>query len=570
MRLSQYPINTVKETPSEAEIISHQLMLRAGIVRRLAAGIYTWLPLGLRTLRKVEAIIRQEMDRAGALELLMPAVQPAELWRESGRWKEYGPELLRLKDRHERDFVVGPTHEEVITDIARRELKSYRQLPVNFYQIQTKFRDEVRPRFGVMRGREFIMKDAYSFHVNDASLNEGYAAMSAAYSRMFKRMGLNFRAVKADSGAIGGNASEEFQVLAQSGEDAIAVSDGDDFAANIEKAAALPPKEPRPAPGAPMARVPTPGAKSIEQLCELLQVSPRQCLKTLIVAGSEGAPVALLIRGDHELNAVKAQKLPGVASPLRMASAAEIKAATGGEPGFLGPVNLKGLRLYADHSTLVMADFVCGANEKDAHLTGVNWGRDLPEATAADLRNVVAGDPSPSGIGVLQIVRGIEVGHIFQLGCKYSSSMKATVLDEAGNPVEMRMGCYGIGVTRVVAAAIEQNHDERGIIWPDAIAPFHVVLIPLNSQKSARVRSTADAIYAELTAAGIEVLYDDRDARPGVKFADAELIGIPHRMVVGERGLEANTLEYRHRRATDSEDFPAHEALAFIRSRLQI
>jgi prolyl-tRNA synthetase len=570
MRLSQYPINTVKETPSEAEVISHQLMLRAGIVRRLSAGIYTWLPLGLRTLRKVEAIIRQEMDRAGALELLMPAVQPAELWQESGRWREYGPELLRIKDRHERDYVVGPTHEEVITDIARRELKSYRQLPVNFYQIQTKFRDEVRPRFGVMRGREFLMKDAYSFHVNDASLAQGYAAMSDAYTRMFKRMGLNFRAVKADSGAIGGSASEEFQVLAQSGEDAIAVSDSDEFAANIEKAAALPPKEPRPAPGASMVRVPTPGAKTIEQLCELLHVSPKQCLKTLIVAGSEGAPVALLIRGDHELNALKAQKLPGVASPLRMASAAEIKAATGSEPGFLGPVNLKGLRIYADHSALAMADFVCGANEKDAHLTGVNWGRDLPEAAAADLRNVVAGDPSPSGVGVLQIVRGIEVGHIFQLGCKYSSSMKATVLDEAGNPVEMRMGCYGIGVTRVVAAAIEQNHDERGIIWPDAIAPFHVVLIPLNLQKSARVRSTADAIYAELTAAGIEVLYDDRDARPGVKFADAELIGIPHRIVVGERGLEANTLEYRHRRATDSEDFPAHDALAFIRSRLQI
>jgi prolyl-tRNA synthetase len=570
MRLSQYPIHTVKETPSEAEILSHQLMLRAGLVRRLAAGIYTWLPLGLRTLRKVERIIREEMDRAGALELLMPAVQPAELWLESGRWNKYGPELLRIKDRQQRDFVVGPTHEEVITDIARRELKSYKQLPVNFYQIQTKFRDEMRPRFGVMRGREFIMKDAYSFHASDASLAEGYAAMSAAYTRMFTRMRLNFRAVRADSGAIGGNASEEFQVLADSGEDAIAVSDSDGYAANIEMAVAVPPRQSRPAPLASITRVATVGAKTIEQVCELLRVPARQCLKTLIVAGIEGTAVMLLVRGDHELNAIKAQKLPGVAKPLRMASAAEVQAATGSEPGFLGPVGAKGLRVYADHAALVMADFICGANEKDAHFTGVNWGRDLPEPTAADLRNVVAGDPSPSGTGVLQIVRGIEVGHIFQLGCEYSRSMKASVLDEAGNPVEMRMGCYGIGVTRVVAAAIEQNHDERGIIWPDAIAPFHVVLVPLNLQKSARVRSSADALYAQLTAAGIEVLYDDRDARPGVKFADAELIGIAHRIVIGERGVEAGTLEYRHRRATDSEDFPAHDALAFIRSRLQI
>jgi prolyl-tRNA synthetase len=570
MRLSRYPISTVKETPSEAEVVSHQLMLRAGIIRRLAAGIYTWLPLGVRTLRKVETIIREEMDRAGALEVLMPAVQPAELWHESGRWIEYGPELLRIKDRHERDFVVGPTHEEVITDIARREIKSYKQLPVNFYQIQTKFRDEVRPRFGVMRGREFIMKDAYSFHANQASLAQGYEAMSDAYTRMFTRMGLNFRTVRADSGAIGGDASEEFQVLADSGEDTIAVSDADSYAANIEQAAAVPPAGPRPAPKASMTRVATPGAKTIEQVCQVLHAQPQQCLKTLMVAGSEGGAVMLLLRGDHELNAIKAQKLPGVASPLRMASAAQIQAATGSEPGFLGPVDTRGLRVYADHAALVMADFICGANEKDAHLTGVNWGRDLPEPTAADLRNVVAGDPSPSGKGVLKIVRGIEVGHIFQLGCKYSHSMKASVLDEGGNPVEMLMGCYGIGVTRVVAAAIEQNHDERGIIWPDAIAPFHVVLVPLNLQKSERVRLTAEALYAQLTAAGIEVLYDDRDARPGVKFADAELIGIPHRIVIGERGVEAGTLEYRHRRATDSEDFPAHDALAFLRSRLQI
>jgi prolyl-tRNA synthetase len=569
MRLSQYPINTVKETPSEAEVLSHQLMLRAGLIRRLAAGIYTWLPLGVRTLHKVEAIIRQEMDRAGALELLMPAVQPAELWQESGRWTQYGPELLRIKDRHQRDFVVGPTHEEVITDIARRELKSYRQLPVNFYQIQTKFRDEVRPRFGVMRGREFIMKDAYSFHLDQASLAAGYQAMRDAYARMFTRMGLNFRAVRADSGAIGGNASEEFQVLADSGEDAIAVSDSDDFAANIEMAAATAPNVSRPAATAKMTRVATPGARTIEQVSALLKAPASQCLKTLIVAGDGGPAVALLIRGDHELNAVKAQKLPGIASPLRMASAAEVQAVTGSEPGFLGPVGLAGLTVYADHAALVLADFVCGANVKDAHLTGVNWGRDLPEPTAADLRNVVAGDPSPSGVGVLRIVRGIEVGHIFQLGCKYSSSMKASVLDEAGAPIEMLMGCYGIGVTRVVAATIEQNHDERGIIWPDAIAPYSVVLVPLNLQKSARVREVADDLYAALTAAGIDVLYDDRDARPGVKFADAELIGIPHRIVIGERGLAADTLEYRHRRATDSEDFPAHDALEFIRKRLQ-
>jgi prolyl-tRNA synthetase len=569
MRLSQYPINTVKQTPSEAEVISHQLMLRAGMIRRVAAGIYSWLPLGLRTLRKVETIVREEMDRAGALELLMPAIQPAELWQESGRWNEYGPELLRLKDRHQRNFVVGPTHEEVITDIARREIKSYRQLPVNFYQIQLKFRDEVRPRFGVMRAREFIMKDAYSFHADERSLAEGYVAMRIAYTRMFQRMGLNFRTVQADTGAIGGSASEEFQVLAASGEDAIAISDADDFAANVELAAALPPATPRPAPAAALERVATPGARTIEQLSALLQIPAARCLKTLIVAGSDGTPRALLLRGDHELNAIKAQKLPGVASPLRMASAAEVQAATGCAPGSIGPVGLTALPVYADHAALVMADFVCGANEEDVHYTGANWGRDLPEAAAADLRNVVPGDPSPSGRGSLRIVRGIEVGHIFQLGRKYSAAMNATVLDEAGSAMPMLMGCYGIGVTRIVAAAIEQNHDQHGIIWPDPIAPYHVCLVPLNLQKSPRVRSVADALYAQLCAAGIDVLYDDRDARPGVKFADAELLGIPHRVVVGERGLEAGTLEYRHRRATDSEDFPQHAAVEFIRSRLQ-
>jgi prolyl-tRNA synthetase len=569
MRLSQYPINTVKETPSEADVVSHQLMLRAGMIRRVAAGIYSWLPLGLRTLRKVETIVREEMNRAGALELLMPAIQPAELWQESGRWQEFGPELLRLKDRHERDFVFGPTHEEVITDIARREIKSYRQLPVNFYQIQLKFRDEVRPRFGVMRAREFIMKDAYSFHADERSLAEGYAVMRQAYTRMFRRMGLNFRTVQADPGAIGGTASEEFQVLAASGEDAIAISDADDFAANVELAPALPPPTPRPAASQRLERVPTPGAHTIEQLSALLRVPATRCLKTLIVEGSEATPVALLLRGDHELNALKAQKLPGVASPLRMASAAAVQAATGCAPGSIGPLGLGPLRVYADHAALAMADFVCGANEEGVHFTGVNWGRDLPPAAAADLRNVVPGDPSPSGHGQLQIVRGIEVGHIFQLGRKYSEAMNATVLDEAGSAVAMLMGCYGIGVTRIVAAAIEQNHDQRGIIWPDPIAPFQVALVPLNLQKSERVRAAADALYGELGAAGIEVLYDDRDARPGVKFADAELFGIPHRLVVGERGLEAGTLEYRHRRATDSEDFPQHAAVEFIRSRLQ-
>jgi prolyl-tRNA synthetase len=569
MRLSQYPINTVKETPSEAEVISHQLMLRAGMIRRVAAGIYSWLPLGLRALRKVETIVREEMNRAGALELLMPAIQPAELWQESNRWNEYGPELLRLKDRHQRNFVFGPTHEEVITDIARREIKSYRQLPVNFYQIQLKFRDEVRPRFGVMRAREFIMKDAYSFHADERSLAEGYAAMRAAYTRMFQRMGLNFRTVQADTGAIGGNASEEFQVLAASGEDAIAISDADDFAANVELAAALPPTAPRAAAAASLERIATPGAHTIEQLSAQLKLPASRCLKTLIVVGSDGTPVALLLRGDHELNAVKAQKLPGIASPLRMASAAAVQAATGCAPGSIGPLGLTGLRVYADHAALAMADFVCGANEEDMHFTGANWGRDLPEAPAADLRNVVPGDPSPSGNGRLQIVRGIEVGHIFQLGRKYSAAMNATVLDEAGTAIAMLMGCYGIGVTRIVAAAIEQNHDQRGIIWPDPIAPYNVCLVPLNLQKSPRVRSTADALYAQLSAAGIDVLYDDRDARPGVKFADAELLGIPHRVVIGERGLDAGTLEYRHRRATDSEDFPQHAALEFIRSRLQ-
>ncbi len=568
MRLSQYPINTTKETPAEAEVLSHQLMLRAGLIRRIAAGIYSWLPFGLRVLRKVENIVREEMNRAGALEILMPAIQPAELWQESHRWAEYGPELLRLLDRHERQFVFGPTHEEVVTDIARRELRSYRQLPVNFYQIQTKFRDEVRPRFGVMRAREFIMKDAYSFHLHEASLREGYAAMREAYTRMFTRMQLDFRVVQADTGAIGGSASEEFQVLADSGEDAIAISDSDAFAANVELAAAAPPAGARAQPRQSLEQVATPGMKTIAAVSAFLETPPERCLKTLLVEASDGVAVALVLRGDHELNALKAQKLPGVASPLRMAGAASIRAATGGEAGYLGPLGLK-CRIYADHAALHASDFVCGANAPDLHLRGVNWGRDLPEPTAADLRNVVDGDASPSGQGRLQIVRGIEVGHIFQLGSKYSTAMNAAVLDESGKAVTMLMGCYGIGVTRIVAASIEQNHDERGIIWPTPLAPFHVVLIPLNLQKSAEVRAAADALYAALGAAGIEVLYDDRDARPGVKFADAELLGIPHRLVLGERGLAAGSCEYRHRRATENEDIPLASVAAFIRARLE-
>jgi prolyl-tRNA synthetase len=566
MRLSQYPINTLRDVPADAEVVSHQLMLRAGLIRRLAAGLYTWLPIGLRVLRKVETIVREEMNRAGAFELLMPTVQPAELWQESGRWEQFGPELLRLRDRNERAFCYGPTHEEVITDIARRELKSYRQLPVNFYQIQTKFRDEIRPRFGVMRAREFTMKDAYSFHLDEASLEQGYQAMYAAYSRIFSRMNLRFRAVRADTGSIGGNASQEFHVLADSGEDAIAFSDGDDYAANLEMAEALAPATPRAAPIAPLQEVPTPGVRTIAELTSFLKVEAAQCLKTLLVEGSDDTVVALVVRGDHELNAVKAQKLPGVRAPLRMASAEQVREATGCEPGFIGPVGLK-LRLYADHSAARAADFVCGANRRDLHLTGANWGRDLPEPEAVDLRNVVPGDPSPSGQGTLGIARGIEVGHIFQLGRKYSEALNATVLDEQGKASAMFMGCYGIGVTRVVAAAIEQNHDERGILWPEPIAPFQVSLIPINLQKSERVREVAERLYAELQAAGIEVLFDDRDARPGVKFADDELLGIPHRIVVGDKGLERGALEYKPRTGGPGADVPLESVVQFLRER---
>ena len=567
MRLSQYPISTLKEVPGDAEVVSHQLMLRAGLIRRLAAGLYVWLPMGLRTLKKVEQIVREEMNRAGALELCMPTLQPAELWVESGRWSKYGPELLRFKDRHDRDFLYGPTHEEVITDIARRELRSYKQLPVNFYQIQSKFRDEIRPRFGVMRAREFLMKDAYSFDTDEAGLAESYRLMYDAYSRIFTRMGLKFRAVQADGGSIGGDTSQEFHVLADSGEDAIVFSDGDDYAANLETAVTVASAAPRAAATQSLTKVPTPNARTIAEVCALLGVTPAQCVKTLLVDAADGGVVALVIRGDHELNAVKSQKLEGVASPLKMAGAERVRTAAGAEPGFIGPVGFKG-KIYVDHAAANLADFVCGANEKDMHYRGVNWGRDLPDQRSVDIRNVQDGDPSPTGRGTLKIVRGIEVGHIFQLGQLYSAAMNASVLDEQGKALTVYMGCYGIGVTRVVAAAIEQNHDANGIIWPEALAPFKVVLVPINYQKSAKVQETADALYRDFNAAGIDVLLDDRDARPGVKFADSELLGIPHRIVIGERTLAAGNLEYRNRRETESTEIPAADPVGYIRDKL--
>jgi prolyl-tRNA synthetase len=568
MRLSQNPISTLKEVPADAEVASHRLMLRTGMIRRLAAGLYVWLPLGLRTLRKVERIVREEMDRAGALELCMPTLQPAELWKESGRWSKYGPELLRFKDRHDRELVYGPTHEEVITEIARRELRSYKQLPVNFYQIQFKFRDEIRPRFGVMRAREFLMKDAYSFHTDEASLAQGYRLMYEAYSRIFTRIGLKFRAVRADGGSIGGDTSQEFHVLADSGEDAIVFSNADDYAANLEVAAAVAPTAPRPAAAEALAKIPTPNARTIAELSAQLGVNAARCVKTLLVDGSEDDVVALVIRGDHELNALKSQKLPGVARPLRMSSADRVRKATGTEPGFIGPIGFSG-KIYVDHAAAHLADFVCGANEKDMHFRGVNWGRDLQEPQSVDIRNVQSGDPSPTGRGTLEIARGIEVGHIFQLGRLYSEAMHASVLDEQGKALTMYMGCYGIGVTRVVAAAIEQNHDANGILWPDAIAPFQVVLVPINYQKSAQVQQTADSLYEQFNAAGIDVLLDDRDARPGVKFADSELMGIPHRIVIGERGLAAGNLEYRHRSETESTEISAADPVGYIRDRLK-
>jgi prolyl-tRNA synthetase len=542
-------------------------MLRAGLIRRIAAGIYTWLPLGLRVLRKVETIVREEMNRTGALELLMPAVQPAELWQESGRWEQYGPELLRLKDRHQRDFCFGPTHEEVITEVLRREVKSYKQLPVCYYQIQTKFRDEIRPRFGVMRAREFLMKDAYSFHIDQASLEEAYTTLYAAYTRIFTRLGLNFRAVLADTGAIGGSRSHEFHVLAESGEDTIAFSTESDYAANVELAEALAPASPRPAPAMVITTVDTPNIFSIEALCGFLRVRPEQTLKTLLVKGVEGNSVALCLRGDHQLNTIKAEKLLQVAKPLTLASDQEIRRAAGCGAGSLGPIGLNA-KVIADRSAVHLADFVCGANVDGQHFTGVNWGRDLPEPEVADLRNVVQADPSPDGQGVLSIAKGIEVGHIFQLGDKYSTAMNALVLDEQGHSRPIIMGCYGIGVSRIVAAAIEQNHDESGIIWPEAMAPFQVAILPINAHKSRRLREAVEILYRELQTAGIDVLLDDREARPGVMFADMELIGIPHRLVLSERSLDNNQVEYKGRRDKASTLLPREQLLNFLKERL--
>lgn len=568
MRASQLLIATLKETPNDAQVISHQLMLRAGLIRSIGSGLYTWLPLGLRTLRKVERIVREEMDRAGAQEVLMPGIQPAELWQESGRWEEYGKELLRLKDRHEREFCVGPTHEEVITDLIRRELRSYKQLPCNFYQIQTKFRDEIRPRFGVMRAREFIMKDAYSFHLTQESLQQTYDAMHAAYCRIFTRLGLDFRPVIADNGSIGGTGSHEFHVLADSGEDDIAFSDTSDYAANIEKAEALPRETQRAAPSEALRLVPTPEAKTIAQLVEQFDLPIEKTVKTLIVKAAEGGLIALILRGDHELNEIKAANLPQVASPLEMASDEAIRAAIGAGPGSLGPVELP-LPCIIDRSVAPMSDFAAGANQDGQHYFGINWERDLPLPEVADLRNVQAGDPSPDGQGQLLIKRGIEVGHIFQLGTKYAEAMKASVLDEQGKQATLTMGCYGIGVSRVVASAIEQNHDAAGIIWPDSLAPFTVALVPMNAHKSELVRETSDRLYQELQAAGIDVLLDDRDERPGSKFADLELIGIPHRIVIGERSLKEGQLEYKHRRASEAQMLPADQALAFLQEQIQ-
>jgi prolyl-tRNA synthetase len=563
MRFSEFSLTTLKEVPAEAEIVSHQLMLRAGLIRRLASGLFTWMPLGLRVLRKVEAVVREEMNRAGALELLMPAVQPAELWQESDRWDKYGPLLLRMQDRHQREYCFGPTHEEVITDVARKELRSYKQLPVNFYQIQTKFRDEIRPRFGVMRAREFIMKDAYSFDIDEAGLEASYQKMHAAYTAIFERLGLTFRVVDADSGEIGGSKSQEFHVLADSGEDAIAYCDDDNYAANIESAATLPPDGERLAATEKLTKVETPGARSIDALCDMLAVTPQQTLKTLIVEGTEG-PVALALRGDHELNAVKAQKIPGVASPLTMADAETVRKVTGCEPGFAGPIGLD-IPVFYDHATANMADFVCGANESDMHYTGTNIGRDIEAVATVDIRNVVAGDPTPGGNGTLSITRGIEVGHIFQLGDKYSRAMNATVQDSGGKDSVMSMGCYGIGITRIVGAAIEQNHDDNGIIWPVPLAPFDVVLVPINMHRSDTVREAAEALYEELQDAGLDVLFDDRNTRPGVMFADAELIGVPHRLVISERGLKANELEYRQRRDEKSRNLNREAALNLLK-----
>jgi len=567
MRLSRFLLATLKETPANAEVVSHQLMLRAGLIRRLSSGLYTWLPMGLRVLRKVEAVVREEMNRTGAQEVLMPTVQPAELWEESGRWEQYGPELLRISDRHNRAFCYGPTHEEIITDLIRGEVRSYRQLPATFYQIQTKFRDEIRPRFGIMRSREFLMKDAYSFHLDEDSLQQTYKAMFDCYTRIFTRLGLDFRPVLADSGAIGGKLSHEFHVLADAGEDVIACSDSGDYAANVELAPTLPSTGTRPEPSQSMEHVATPGQETIVAVSEFLGVYASQCLKTLLVKGVEQPIVALVLCGDHVLNEIKAAKLEQVASPFAMATPEEILEAAGCRQGSIGPVGLD-VPVIVDHSASQVADFVCGANRDGEHLTGVNWGRDLPEPNGADLREVVAGDPCPDGNGALALRRGIEVGHIFQLGDKYSSAMSATCLDESGRAVTLTMGCYGIGVSRVVAAAIEQHHDARGIVWPESMAPFAVGLLPINMHKSQRLREYAEGLYQRLLDAGIECLFDDRGERPGAMFANLELIGIPHRLVLSEKGLDAGVIEYKHRQGADSEEFPLDDLLDRLRERM--
>jgi len=571
MRTSQYLLSTLKETPADAEVISHQLMLRAGMIRKLASGLYTWLPTGLRVLKKVENIVREEMNNAGAIELCMPVVQPADLWQESGRWEQYGPELLRFVDRGDRPFVLGPTHEEVITDLIRNELSSYKQLPLNFFQIQTKFRDEVRPRFGVMRSREFLMKDAYSFHTTQESLQETYDAMYQAYSKIFTRMGLDFRAVEADTGSIGGSASHEFQVLAQSGEDDVIFSTESDFAANIEFAEAVAPAAGRAAPTVEMTQIDTPNAKTIAELVEQFNLPVEKTVKTLMVKATEGSAyplVALLVRGDHELNEVKAEKLPQVASPLTFATEAEIRAAANAGPGSLGPVGLS-IPVVIDRTVAAMSDFAAGANIDGKHFVGINWERDVALPEVADIRNVVEGDPSPDGKGTLLIKRGIEVGHIFQLGTKYSESMKASVQGEDGRNQTLTMGCYGIGVTRVVAAAIEQNNDERGILWPDAIAPFQVAILPMNMHKSFRVKELAEELYATLRAKGIDVLMDDRKERPGVMFADMELIGVPHTVVIGDRNLDSEEVEYKNRRVGEKQMIKTGEIIDFLLGQIQ-
>ncbi len=568
MRASQYLISTKKESPADAEVISHKLMLRAGMIRKVASGLYSWLPIGLRVFRKVEAIVRQEMDKSGAQEIMMPVVQPADLWEESGRWGQFGPELLRIKDRHDREFCLGPTHEEVVTDIIRNEIRSYKQLPANFYQIQTKFRDERRPRFGVMRTREFCMKDAYSFHIDSASLQQTYDLMYQTYSAIFERTGLVFRAVLADTGSIGGSVSHEFHVLADSGEDAIVFSSESDYAANIEKAEALASDSKTAEGSAEMAELATPGVRTIDDLCAFVNSSPEQCLKTLIVSADDNEGnsqlYGLMVRGDHELNEVKAQHALGLATEVTFATEEQIKATLNCSPGSLGPVNLN-LPMVIDHSAAQLSDFTCGANRDGFHLTGVNWQRDCGEYTIADIRNVVAGDASPDGKGVLEIKRGIEVGHIFQLGTKYSEAMKATVLDENGKERNMSMGCYGIGVSRIVAAAIEQNHDDNGIIWPESIAPFQVALVPINMHKSELVKETCEALYEKLSSAGYEVLFmDEAKARLGGMLADIELIGIPHRIVIGDRGLEGGTVEYRNRREPENQHIAMDKLDAFI------